>query len=194
METLEVIRKRCSLKTCLSGRAIEPEKIKMVLDAAHLAPSARNLQPWRFVVVQGQEAVEALVEAAFFGPGAMVKQAPVIIVACARPGDDVVHDGKEYYLFDVGMAVGNMLLAATDLGLVTHPMASFNEAEVKRILCIPDDVRVVIVTPLAYPLAASYDEAAKERLSQRTRKDLKEVVYFNKWDAASVACCGSEAV
>ena len=65
--------------------------------------------------------------------------------------------------------------------LVTHLMTSFNEAEVKRILHIPDDFRVVIVTPLAYPLEASYDEAAEERLSQRTRKDLKEVASFNKW-------------
>jgi len=182
METLEVIRKRCSLKAHLSGREIEPEKIAIILDAAHLAPSARNMQPWRFVVVQGKQAVEALVHAAFFAPSTIAKQAPVIIIACARPGDDVMHDGKEYYLFDVGMAVENMLLAATDLGLVTHPMASFNETEVKRILHIPDDVRVVIVTPLAYPLEASYDAAAEERLSRRTRKDLQEVVYFNKWD------------
>ncbi len=94
---------------------------------------------------------------------------------------DMSVDGKEYYLFDTGLAVENMLLAATDLGLVTHVMASFNETEVKRMLHIPDDVRVVIVTPLAYPPTASYDEAAKERLSQRTRKDLEEVAYFNRW-------------
>lgn len=153
----------------------------MVLDAARLAPSARNTQPWRFVVVQGREAVEALVEAAFFGPSAVVKHAPVIIVVCARLEDDVVIDGKPYYLFDAGLAVENMLLAATDLGLVTHPMASFNEAEVKRILHIPDDFRVVIVTPLAYPSAASYEEAAKERLNQRTRKDAREIIYYNQW-------------
>ena len=92
-----------------------------------------------------------------------------------------MHDGKEYYLFDVGLAVANMLLAATDLGLVTHPMASFNETEVRRILHVPDDVRIVIVTPLAYPPEASYDEAAEERLGQRTRRGLKEVAYFDKW-------------
>lgn len=181
METLEAIRKRCSLKACISERAVEPEKVQAVLEAACLAPSARNTQPWRFVVVQGKEAIETLVDTAFFGPSAIVRKAPVIIVVCARPEDDVVIDGKEYYLFDVGLAVENMLLAATDLGLVTHPMASFREAEVRRILHIPDDFRVVIVTPLAYPLATSYDEAAKERLGQRTRKDVKEVAYLNQW-------------
>ncbi len=181
METVEAIRKRCSLKAYISEKPVEPEKIRAILDAACLAPSARNTQPWRFVVVQGREAVESLVEAAFFGSGAAVKHAPVIIVVCARPEDDVVIDGKPYYLFDVGLAVENMLLAATDLGLVTHPMASFNEAEVKRILHIPDNFRVVIVTPLAYPSAVSYEEAAKERLSQRTRKSTREVVYHNQW-------------
>lgn len=187
METLETMRKRCSLKAHLSGRAIEPEKIARILDAACLAPSARNSQPWRFIVVQGKEAVEALAQTAFKGPGSVVQQAPAIIVVCARPGDDVTIDGKEYYLFDVGLAVENMVLAATDLGLVTHLMASFNEAEMRRLLHIPDNFRVVIVTPLAYPIEASYDEAAEERLDQRTRKGLGEVAYFGRWGEAEPA-------
>jgi len=181
METFETIGKRCSLKAHLSGRAVEPEKINRILEAARLAPSARNSQPWRFIVVQGKEAVGALAQTGLKRPDS-VGQAPVIIVICARAKDDVTIDGKEYYLFDVGLAVENMLLAATDLGLVTHLMASFNEAEMKRLLHIPNDFRVVIVTPLAYPPAVSYDKAAEERLSQRTRKGTEEVIYFDKWE------------
>jgi nitroreductase len=160
---------------------IEPEKINRILEAACLAPSARNSQPWRFIVVQGRETIEALAQTGFKGPGSVVGQAPVIIVVCARASDDVTIDGKEYYLFDVGLAVENMLLAATDLGLATHLMASFNEAEMKRLLHIPDDFRVVIVTPLACPPKASYDEAAEERLGQRTRKGAEEVIYLDRW-------------
>jgi nitroreductase len=93
----------------------------------------------------------------------------------------------EYFLFDVGLAVGNMALAATDLGLVTHLMTAFDEAEVKKVLHIPEDVRVVVATPLAYPLEGSYDEAAKERLSMRTRKCLEELVYYNRWSEAEPA-------
>jgi nitroreductase len=182
METFEAIRKRCSLKGQISQRDVEPEKISKVLDAACLAPSARNMQPWRFVVVQGKDAVESLVEATFSEPNQMAKKAPVIILVCARPGDDIARDGKEYYLFDTGLAVENMLLAATNLGLVTHTMALIDEVKAKKILHIPEDVRIVVVTPLAYPAAASYDEAAKERLGQRIRKGLKEVVFFNKWE------------
>lgn len=181
METLETINKRASLKAHLSSREIEPEKIVKILDAARLAPSARNRQPWRFIVVQGREAVEALVSSVFSETNQIVKRAPVIIIACANPGDDVVIDGREYYLFDVGLAVGNMLLAATDLGLVTHPMAALNEDRLKDVLEIPYEVRFVIATPLAYPAEKSYAEAAKERLGQRTRKVLNECVYSNTW-------------
>ncbi|MBN1514944.1 nitroreductase family protein [Candidatus Sumerlaeota bacterium] len=181
METLEAIRKRCSLKNQLSGKEINPELIETILGAARLAPSARNTQPWRFVVVQGKDTIKKLTETAFFGPAVVVGDAPVIIFVCARPDDDVTVEEKEYYLFDLGLAVENMLLAATDLGLATHLVASFNEAEVKRLLNIPEDVRVVIATPLAYPPGASYDEAAEEKLSQRSRKDMREIAYFNKW-------------
>jgi len=181
METMKVIQTRCSLKSQLSEKPIEPEKLKQVLDAACLAPSARNMQPWRFVVVEGQKQIEAFVAAAVPEVNAMIKQAPVIVVACARPGDDVAHDGKEYYLYDVGMAMENLVLAATDLGLVTHMMTNFNEAEIRKILKIPEEVRVVVITPLAYPKAGSYAESSKERLGQRTRKPFGEVAYFGQW-------------
>jgi nitroreductase len=132
-------------------------------------------------VVQGREAVEALVSSVFSETNQIVKQAPVIIIACANPGDDVAIDGREYYLFDVGLAVGNMLLAATDLGLGNHPTAALNEDKLKDVLEILYEVRFVIATPLAYPAEESYAEAAKERLGQRTRKVLNECVYSNTW-------------
>jgi nitroreductase len=182
METLTTIRKRCSLKIHLSGHEIPPEVIKTVLEAAILAPSARNLQPWRFIIVQGKEAVENLVDNAFSENNLIARQAPVIIVGCARAEDDLIVDGKEYYLFDLGLAVENMILAATDMGLVTHLMLRFDEAAVRKMLNIPEDVRVVIATPLSYPDTGSFDEAARERLSQRTRKGFDEVVYFQQWN------------
>lgn len=181
METLEVIRKRCSLKEQISPREIEPEILYTVLDAARYAASSRNHQPWRFVVVQGQPAVQALVDAAVTGTNAVIRNAPVVIAVCARPQDDSISNGREYYLFDTGMAVANLLLAATDFGLVTHPMAGFDEEALKRHLHIPEDVRVLMITPLAYPASESYDEAARDRLNQRSRKAFEEVVFFNRW-------------
>ncbi len=182
METLTAIQKRCSLKLHLSPRAIEPEKINAVLEAARLAPSARNMQPWRFVVVQDKERKETLVNTALSEANFVAAQAGAVIVVCARPGDDVSVDGKDYYLFDLGLAVENLILAATDLGLATHLILRFDEQMVKQVLNIPADYRVVIVTPLAYPLEGSYDAAASQRLSERTRKDLKELVYTDQWE------------
>lgn len=184
METSEAISKRTSLKMHISSRDVEPEKIEKVLDAARLAPSASNRQPWRFIVVQGKEAVESI-SSAFREPNDVAVKAPVIIIACANPSDDATIGDREYYLFDVALAVENMILAATDLCLVTHLMM-FDEDRLKSLLGIPQEVRFVIATPLAYPDNSSYDEAAKERLSQRSRKDLKELVYLNRWGGTNL--------
>jgi nitroreductase len=165
---------------------IEPEKLNTILEAGRLAASARNNQPWRFIVVQERQVVEQLTQA-FSESNQVIIDAPVILIVCARALDDVIRDGREYYLFDVGLAVGNMVLAATHLGLVTHLMTAFNEAQVKQILHIPEDVRAVVATPLAYPHEASYELAAAERLSMRTRKDLKELVYYNQWSESDPA-------
>lgn len=181
METLDTINKRASLKTRLSPRHVEQEKIERILDAARLAPSARNSQSWRFIVVKDKETIETLVSKAFSERNAVVREAPVIIIACANPSDDLIIGGREYYLFNVALAVENMLLAATDLGLVTHPMTGVDEDELKKALRIPDEVRFVVATPLSYPAEGSYEEAAQERLSQRTRKDLGELVYWDAW-------------
>jgi nitroreductase len=186
MDTLNAIRKRCSLKAHISTREIEPEKINTILDAGRLSASARNNQPWRFIVVHDKQTVKELA-LAFSESNQVIKDAPVILLACARAVDDVIRENREYYLFDVGLAVANMILAATDMGLVTHLMTAYNEVQVKRILHIPDDVRVVVATPLAYPLEESYDKASQERLSMRTRKDLKELEYYNSWSEVEPA-------
>jgi nitroreductase len=181
METLEAIKKRASLKTHLSTHDVEPEKIIKILEAARLAPSATNEQPWRFVVVQGKENVENVVTRASRMGKKAFDQAPVLILVFVNPKDYVFPDGKTFYLIDIGLAMENILLAATDLGLITHPMASLDGGKLKEMLGVPDEMEFVIATPLGYPVEGSYEEAAQERLSQRTRKELKELVYKNAW-------------
>jgi nitroreductase len=133
------------------------------------------------VLVQGDEAIDELVLGAFSEANQVMKEAPLLIVICARQDDDLTVGRKPYYLFDAGLAVENLLLAATDLGLVTHPMFRFDEGDVKRILEIPHEYRVIVATPLAYPAEPSYDEAAEERLRERTRKDPEETTHYGKW-------------
>jgi nitroreductase len=184
METMEAIHKRKSLKNCLSGREIEREKLEQVLEAARLAPSARNKQPWRFVVVQGKENVERVANKVFVGfaeGNLVVKEANVLIFAFANHEENVMPDGAFFYTTDVGLAFENLLLAATDLGLVTHPMAAVDRAELKKVLGVPEGERFIIATPLAYPDENSYDEAIEERRKSSTRKSLSEIVYVNEW-------------
>lgn len=181
MATLEAISKRASLKNNLSSRPVEVEKIARVLDAARLAPSAGNRQPWRSIVVQGRESVENVVNKAFLKVSQELKRAPILIFACANPSDDDMREGKEYYLFDVGFAFENLLLAATDLGLVTHPISSVKEDDLRELLNVPDEVRFIAATPLSYPHVGSYDEAARGRLGKRVRKSLSEMAYSQLW-------------
>ena len=181
METLEAINKRASLKTHLSTRDVEQDRIIKILEAARLAPSATNEQPWRFIVVMGKENVENVVTRASRMERKVFDEAPVLILIFINPKDYVFPDGKTFYLLDVGLAMENMLLAATDLGLITHPMASLDEGKLKEMLGVPDEMEFTIATPLGYPVEGSYEEAAQERLSQRTRKDLRELVYTNTW-------------
>ena len=180
MQTIEAINKRCSLKTHISKQVIEAEKVDIILEAGRWAPSARNNQPWRFIVVQDRQKIEELTSA-FSESNQVIKDAPLILVVCARPVDDIIREGREYYLFDVGLAVENMVLAATSLGLVSHLMTAFDEAKVKQLLLIPEDVRAVVATPLAYPLEGDYETAAKDRLSMRNRKGMQELVHYNRW-------------
>jgi nitroreductase len=190
METTEAIRLRCSLKTRLSDRPVPVDAVEAVLRAACLAPSARNTQPWRFVVLRERAAIDAFADAALPEASAVIRRAPILVAACVRPADGVTVGDRAYHLYDVGSAVQNLLLAATDRGLATHLIASFDEAAAKRVLGVPDDVRVIVLTPLAYPDPPDYREAAAERLGQRTRLPFSEVTFDGAW-AAPWAASGS---
>ncbi len=182
MEALNVIHKRASLKACLTEKGISTETVTQILDAARVAPSGRNNQPTRFVIVTDKTLINTVVKEAFAEANALVAGAPVLIFVCANPKDSIVRDGQSYYLFDAGLAMENMLLAAADLGLVTHPMSGFDEAKARKILGIPEEVRIVAATPLSCPAQGAYDEAAKERLAGRTRKSLEEIAFWNSWE------------
>ena len=191
---MDAVSLRCSLKTRLSDWPVPENVLERVLRAAHLAPSARNTQPWRFVVLRQRAAIDELAAAALPESSAVIACAPVLVAACVRPADGITRDGRDYYVYDVASAVQYLLLAATDLGLATHLIESFDEAAAKRVLRVPDDVRVIVLTPLAYPEPPDHPAAAAERLSQRTRLPLAEVVCDDGWGdrwpgARLVAAC-----
>ena len=89
--------------------------------------------------------------------------------------------GDGLALLRLAIACPRPLPSLPEFSIATHPILSFDEAEVKRILEIPDDYRVVITTPLAYPAEPSYDEAAVDKLGARTRKEPREIIFFGTW-------------
>lgn len=169
MDVLSAIKGRRSIRN-YKNQPVEDEKLMKVLEAARLSPSARNLQEWKFVVVKDKKTRELLSEAA--GNQLSVKQAPVTIVACGTSPQGVMTCGQPRYTVDLSIATAYIILAAYEQGLGTCWLGHFYEDKVKEILGIPEDVRVVAMTPLGYP-----DEIP----AQRPRKSLDEIVCYERY-------------
>jgi nitroreductase len=168
MDVAEAIIGRRSIRSFLS-RPVEEEKLMAVLDAGRQAPSARNLQDWKFVVVRDPATRKSLAEAA--RNQEFVGQAPVVIVACGT-SDYVMTCGQPAYIMDVTIAVDHMTLAAIPLGLGTCWIGAFYEEKVKQILGIPEQVRAVALLPLGYPAQTP---------KPTPRKKVDEILAYEKW-------------
>jgi nitroreductase len=169
MQLMEAIKRRRSVRS-YQDRAVEEEKLLRVLEAGRLAPSARNMQDWKFVVIRDQDSRRKLAEAA--RNQEFVGQAPMVIAACGT-SDYVMTCGQLTYPIDVSIAVDHMTLAAVEEGLGTCWIGAFYEDTVKEILQIPQSIRVVALLPLGYPAA--------EQAKPTPRKSLKEIVAYDKW-------------
>lgn len=169
MDVLSAIRERRSIRK-YSDKPIEDEKLHKVLEAARLAPSAKNMQNWKFVVVKDEDTRKKLVEYAIGQP--FVGQAPIILVCCGTEPDSIMRCGQPRYTVDLSIATAYMILEAYEQGLGTCWLGSFDENKVKEILGIPEKVRVVSITPLGYP-----DESP----APRPRKELEEIVCYDRY-------------
>jgi len=171
MDVFEAIQKRRSV------RAYEPtpvprEILGKILEAARLAPSAGNIQPWHFIVVTDVVKREKLARAPFAG---FLKEAPVVIVGCGNQ-----RASPRWFMVDVAIAMQNTVLTATAEGLGTCWVGSFNEEEVKEMLKIPDDYRVVALLALGYPRKKMDIQGRILHLIRR-RKNLEEIVIFEEF-------------
>jgi nitroreductase len=110
--------------------------------AAQLAPSCFNKQPWRFVFVREPGQMDK-VRAAMSKGNEWTFKASMYAAVCARKDDDCIIKDRDYYLFDTGIAVGQLILRATELGLVAHPIAGYSPAKVREALGVPDDYQVI---------------------------------------------------
>lgn len=171
MSVLDVIRERRSVRVYKSD-PIPEESILRVLEAARLAPSGKNLQPWKFVVVQDVELKKRLAKAS--NQQDFIADAPLIIVACGFPDECYQTMGRymKSWPVDVTIALEHLILQAQEEGLGTCWIGSFEEEEVKSLLDVPEHVKVLALTPLGYP---------GEVPEFRGRKPLEKIISYDSF-------------
>jgi nitroreductase len=178
---LEEIMNRRSGRAFLS-KPIPDEMLNSILEAGRWAPSCANTQAWNFIVLRNKE-VLAVAHEALSGGNTYAKAAPVMIIVAAKEDGGCGAHGLPYFMMDVGLAVENMLLQAVHLGLVGHPTAGWNEAELKEIIELPKEYRIVTVVFFGYEGdVEALDEVDRAKAARpRTRRDLSEIVHWDKW-------------
>ena len=164
---------------------ITEELVRDLAECAQLSPSCFNNQPWRYVFVYDNEMFSKMHET-LSGGNAWAKAAPLIIVVFSQLDFDCVIKGREYFLFDSGMATAFIILRATELGLAAHPIAGFDEGRVKEVLQIPDTMRVITLVIVGKHMdTISPLLSEKQVVSEKERpkrKPLDELIYMNRFD------------
>jgi len=169
MEYFDLINKRYSVRA-YKPDPIEETKLQTVLEAARIAPTADNRQPFQLIVVHtaGRETeLQRIYRREWF------TQAPIVICACGVPRLSWVRQDQRRYLdVDVAIVMDHLILAATNLGLGTCWIAAFNSAAAREVLSLPEEVEPLIFTPLGYPA---------DQPGSKERKPLTELVRYEGW-------------
>lgn len=182
MDVAEAIRARRAFRI-FDPKPIEVEKVWALVETMRLSASCNNNQPWRAVFSMGESlhrVKECLNRGNVWGT-----PAPLIIVIAARPPDDCrLSEGRDYYLFGCGLAVGQMLLRATELGLVAHPIAGYDPLKVHDAVGIPADYTVITLIICGYPGTDDSLLSEKQKLQQIHRPERKPVgenFFVDEW-------------
>ena len=169
MEFQDLVQRRYSVRKYLS-KPIEDEKLKAVLDAARIAPTAANKQPFRLIVIKTEgkeEELKRIYHADWFS------EAPIVVCACTVLAESWTRrDGRNYVDVDTTIAMDYLILSATDLGLGTCWIAAFDAQAAREVLKIPEGVEQLLFTPLGYPA---------DELGTKTRKKLDKLVLNEHW-------------
>lgn len=183
MDVVDAIRTRRAKRT-LQEKPVEAEKLEALVEAVRLSASCFNNQPWRIVICKGPEALEQ-VKGTLAKGNVWATRAPVIMVVAARPPDDCqLSDKRDYFLFSTGLAIGQLELRATELGLVAHPIAGFNPLKAKELLGIPEDFVVITYVIIGHPGTDDSLLSDKQKESEAVRperKPLGENFFLDKW-------------
>jgi nitroreductase len=170
MDVSQAIRERYSVRK-FQSKEVPEQLLRKILEAARLAPSAANRQRWKFVVVRDPKRRKELARAA--AGQTFVGEAPVVIAAVSLDPEYVMRCGVPEYAVDLAIAVDHMTLQAVELGLGTCWIGAFSQEEVKRILGVPDEYKVVALLPLGYPAVPP---------GPKSRKAPEEIVCYERFE------------
>ncbi|MBD3286047.1 nitroreductase [candidate division WOR-3 bacterium] len=180
-----------SIETRRAYRSLEKVEIteKMITElsgAAQLTMSCFNNQPWRYVFVYDEDKLTEMHQALSKG-NQWAHRASMIIAVTSRKDLDCTPAAREYYAFDTGMATAFLILRATELGLIAHPIAGYSPKKTRSILGIPDDMEVLTLV-----IVGKKDPQINEMLSEKQteseknrpeRLPLDQIIYHNRFDA-----------
>ncbi len=183
MDVFHAIEERRAYRS-LSPVEITEDLIKDLARHTRLAPSCFNNQPWRFVFVYDPDILEAM-HAALSSGNEWAHVSSMIIAVFSKKEDDCIIRDRVYHQFDVGLAVGFLVLRATELGLVAHPIAGFSPKKTGEILGIPEEYKVItliIVGEHAETISPVLSEKQIEAEKHRPeRKSTDEFIFLNKF-------------
>lgn len=188
---LEVIRFRRSVRRFID-KPIEKAKLELILEAARLAPSSTNSQPWHFIVVTDRKIIAEIARAEPYGLtrfNSWIANAPVVIACLARPrlfshrlGRLV---GKDFHLVDCAIAIEHMVLVAAELGIGSCWVGWFDAKKVRRALKVPAGYEIVVLLPLGYPEQVG-DAYGIGGIGARRRKEVAEIASLNSFGSPFV--------
>jgi len=180
-EFLDIARERFSCRKYIKDKEIKKEDILKCIEAARIAPSASNSQPWKYVIVDDIILKEKIVDFLRIGItkfNQFAKEASAIIVVVEEPKNleltvGQVFLGRNFANFDIGCSVMQFCLEATELGLGTCILGIFDEKKIKKLLKIPKNKRISILISIGYP---------QETIKVKNRKEIERIFSFNQYN------------
>lgn len=173
MAFIDIAKNRYSSRK-YDSKEIEESKLQNILEAARIAPSAKNTQPWDFVVVREKSMLDKIKNCY---QRDWIKSAPCIIVACGNHNKSWIRaDGKDHCDIDISIAIDHITLAAADEGLGTCWVCKFNSMDCADILGLPDGIEPIALIPIGYPL-----DTENKNTHLNKRKILSQIVHWDKF-------------
>lgn len=183
MDVKDAINTRRAYRS-LEKTEITAQLVDDLAKSASLSASCFNNQPWRFVFVYDPAMLEQMKQV-FSKGNEWCYEDSMIVAVCAKKEDDCIIHDREYYLFDTGMATAFLILRATELGLVAHPIAGYSPRKTREVLGIPEEYQVITLVNIGKKSDKLNPVLSEKQIQDESvrpaRKPLEELAFLNKW-------------